>query len=209
MAVTTIDGVNKIQIRNAKNGDFDLNLAGGGGSGGDSKPFYPIVTFDNQMQVADIQQGVVSARGGTVIIRMMGEEREVSVISTFAPPTTYRHFVSLSGILFELILNSESEITEVQTVNGRISAMTATTFTINSHAISTPQAGYVALITTDENTSEETITRFVIATGGKRAVGITSNIVVLNYGNSDVTLLYNRGLSDITFNADSELYRIE
>lgn len=31
MAVTTIDGVNKIQIRNAKNGDFDLNLAGGGG----------------------------------------------------------------------------------------------------------------------------------------------------------------------------------
>lgn len=31
MAVTTIDGVNKIQIRNAKNGDFDLNFATGGG----------------------------------------------------------------------------------------------------------------------------------------------------------------------------------
>lgn len=28
---TTIDGVKTLQIRNAKNGDFDLNLAGGGG----------------------------------------------------------------------------------------------------------------------------------------------------------------------------------
>ena len=32
---TTIDGVNTIQIRNAKNGDFDLNLAGGGGGSDD------------------------------------------------------------------------------------------------------------------------------------------------------------------------------
>lgn len=32
---TIIDGVNKIQIRNAKNGDFDLNLAGGGGGSDD------------------------------------------------------------------------------------------------------------------------------------------------------------------------------
>lgn len=48
MAVTTIDGVNKIQIRNAKNGDFDLNLAGGGGSGGDSQNLYYefITTYD-------------------------------------------------------------------------------------------------------------------------------------------------------------------
>lgn len=41
MAATTIDGVNKIQIRNAKNGDFDLNLAGGGGSGGSD--LYPTI----------------------------------------------------------------------------------------------------------------------------------------------------------------------
>lgn len=50
MAVTTIDGVNKIQIRNAKNGDFDLNLATGGGSGGDSQGLYYefITTYDAQ-----------------------------------------------------------------------------------------------------------------------------------------------------------------
>ncbi len=50
MAVTTIDGVKTLQIRKAKNGDFDLNLAGGGGSGGDSQGLYYefITTYDAQ-----------------------------------------------------------------------------------------------------------------------------------------------------------------
>lgn len=40
---TTIDGVKTLQIRNAKNGDFDLNF---GGSGGESKPLFPTVKVE-------------------------------------------------------------------------------------------------------------------------------------------------------------------
>ena len=66
MTVTTIDGVNKIQIRNAKNGDFDLNLAGGGGGGGSSNPLFPTITiestFDESFNIIstdiDIEQGM-------------------------------------------------------------------------------------------------------------------------------------------------------
>lgn len=65
MAVTTIDGVKTLQIRKAKNGDFDLNLAGGGG-GGSSKPLFPTITmeltFDEQFHLIstdiDIEQGM-------------------------------------------------------------------------------------------------------------------------------------------------------
>lgn len=38
---TEINDVTKIRIRNAKNGDFDLNLSGG--SGGGNVPFYPVL----------------------------------------------------------------------------------------------------------------------------------------------------------------------
>ena len=53
MTVTTIDGVNKIQIRNAKNGDFDLNLAGGGG--GSSEEMMEIwMAYNAQTYLYDI-----------------------------------------------------------------------------------------------------------------------------------------------------------
>lgn len=54
---TTINDVNTIQIRNAKNGDFDLNLSGG--SGGDSKPLFPTVKVEVGDSVVEtiVEQG--------------------------------------------------------------------------------------------------------------------------------------------------------
>lgn len=53
MAVTTINGVKTLQIRNAKNGDFDLNLDGGGG--GSSEEMMEIwLTYNSQTHSYDI-----------------------------------------------------------------------------------------------------------------------------------------------------------
>lgn len=161
------------------------------------------------MQVTNIQQGVVSAKGGTVIGRMDGEEMAFSVITlTDFQTQVSRYFVTVYGIVFELVLNGSYEITEVQTAAGRISMFTANTLRINSHEIGINGIGYFALITVDESTEEETITQFTIATGGKKATGYSSDIIVLNYGISDLTLFYNKGVNDITFDANSEVYSI-
>lgn len=208
---TTINDVNTIQIRNAKNGDFDLNLSGGGG--GESKPFYPIVTFDDQMQVTDIQQGVVSAQSGTVIGRMGGQEQAFSVItlSNFQPGSGLisRYFVSAMNLgVFELILNASDEITEVQLINGRISLFNGDKLSINSHEIIGLTTPYVGLVSVDDSTEEETITQFSVATGGKMAYSADSNVICLNYGTGDDELFYNKGVNDITFDANAEWYEI-
>lgn len=207
---TTINDVNTIQIRNAKNGDFDLNLSGGGG--GESKPFYPIVTFDDQMQVTDIQQGVVSAKGGTVIGRMGGEEQPFSVITLSAfsqGGLTNRYFVSVFYLgVFELILNASNEITETQFINGRISVCGLAMRTINSHEIGNMGTSYPVLISVDESTEEETITQFTGVQGGKKLHLVNTDIVPLNYGVTDNVLFYNKGVNDITFDANAEWYEI-
>lgn len=209
---TTIDGVKTLQIRNAKNGDFDLNLVGGGG--GNSKPFYPIITFNEQMQVTDIQQGVVSAKSGTVIVRIGGEEQTFSVItlSTFSPQSgeTNRYFLSVFYVgVFELILNASNEITETQFTNGRISVCALQMRTINSHEIGDMGVSwYPVLISIDDSTQEETTTQFTGVHGGKKLYSADSDIVPLNYGVTNNVLFYNKGLDNITFDANSEWYSI-
>lgn len=190
--------------------DGEFKTLGGGGSGGESKPFYPIVTFDGQMQVTDIQQGVVSARSGTVIGRMMGAEMAFSVIGLMnlvQNQPVYRYFVSLDGIVFELILNSENEITSVRGFGGGIYVCTGSQLTIDSKEIRKPSATNVNLVEVDPDTSEEIgSTSFIMSQGGKKAVGV-SQIVPLNYGLGD-TLLYNPTVNVITFDANSKLYYI-
>lgn len=176
-----------------------------------NKPFYPIIEFDEQMQVTKIEQGVVSAMSGTVIGRAMGTERVFSVISLmdFSPSgSTYRYFVFVNRALFELILNASYEITEIRTMYGRISVCTKNQLTINSKELVKMGYGfYGVLIELDPSTEDETgRTKFTSAEGGKKAIGV-SEVVPLNHGIGNF-ILYNPTASDITFDADSELYYI-
>lgn len=174
-----------------------------------NKPFYPIIEFDEQMQVTKIEQGVVSAMSGTVIGRAMGTERAFSVISLMdvvQSQAVYRYFVALDGVVFELNFNSENEITSVRSFSGGIYVCTVGQLAIHSKEIKTASVTYASLVEVDPDTSEETRTRFMTSQGGKKAVR-DSQIVPLNYG-LGYTFLYNRTDNDITFDADSELYYI-
>ena len=128
MAVTTINGVNTLQIRNARNGDFDLNLAGGGG--GDGKPLFPTVrvemgdsvvaTIVNQGQSISNVNVEIHSEWGTYTI-FFGTIRLYIDASN-----QMRYFLDIgNSTVFELSIDENNqEILSISQVSAEISVIT-------------------------------------------------------------------------------------
>lgn len=127
---TIIDGVKTLQIKNASNGDFDLNFATGGGSGGDGKPLFPTVkveigdsvvaTILNQGQLISNVNVEVHA-GGEIYPMFFG-----TICLDIGGSGTMRYFLDIgNNVMFELSVDeSNQEILSISQVSAEISVIT-------------------------------------------------------------------------------------
>lgn len=186
MAVTIIDGVNKIQIRNAKNGDFDLNLAGGGGSGGDGKPLFPTVkveigdsvvaTILNQGQLISNVNVEVHA-GGNIYPFLCG-----TICLNIGEGTVIRYFLDIgNNVMFELSVDeSNQEILSVSQVSAEISVITYFAASCEPHKVY--YTTYGAQLTIGGTTQRARFTRLPL--GIAEIVGI-QNVYIADSSSSD------------------------
>lgn len=133
MAVTTIDGVKTLQIRNAKNGDFDLNLAGGGG--GSSEEMMEIwLTFNTQTYSYDISdfdgKGITLPDDGfkAIVHLTNADESTQDIIANgyylFADRGGIRYIIPLSWYedgSIRIYVDSDGVAESAEKINDRIS----------------------------------------------------------------------------------------
>lgn len=114
---TTINDVNTIQIRNAKNGDFDLNLSGG--SGGESN-LLTTVQLEEDPETHELTIKSFTLGESLSPVKCVINDESVELISSYGvfSPTTNQNFIVVprwdESILIDRVSNSAT-IKPIQT----------------------------------------------------------------------------------------------